>query len=68
MKGNEIKSLRLSVGQTQKEFGNMFGITGENQGQIEKGIRKPSALYILKLMKKFNLSLEDMIKILNLNI
>lgn len=68
MKGNKIKGLRLSVGQTQKEFGNMLDITGENQGLIEKGLRKPNAIYILKLMKKFNLSLEDTIEILNLNI
>lgn len=68
MKGNKIKELRLSVGHTQKEFAELFGVTDVNQGQIERGLRKPNVVYVLKLMGLFNLSLKDTIEILNLEI
>ena len=62
MKRESLISFREKIGQSQEEFGKMLGITGCNQGQIENGKRKPSAAYVLKLMKKFNFTPVEMEK------
>lgn len=56
MKKESLISLRKKIGQSQEEFGTMLGISGTNQGQIENGLRKPSASYVINLMNKFNLT------------
>ena len=62
LKRDNLIEFRKTIGQSQEEFGRMLGITGCNQGQIENGLRKPSATYILKLMKKFNFTPVEMEK------
>lgn len=62
LKREKLIALRKGIGQSQEEFGKMLGITGVNQGQIENGLRKPSAIYIISLMDKFNLTPKEIEK------
>lgn len=60
----QLIALRKQVGLSQEEFGKLLGVTGTNQGQIENRKRKPSATYLLNLMKQFNLTPREIEKML----
>lgn len=62
MKRERLIELRQDVGQSQEEFGKIFGISGQNQSQIENGKRKPNANYILTLLDKFELTPNEVLE------
>jgi len=49
MKRGELKKIRNSFGLTQKEFGEIFGISGEHVKSLELGRVKPSVQLMFKI-------------------
>lgn len=60
---NNLIEFRWQLGLTQAEFAELFNKDRQYQNNIEKGRRKGSADYWIKIQKKFNLTNE---KTLNL--
>ncbi|MES2615705.1 MAG: helix-turn-helix domain-containing protein [Bdellovibrionota bacterium] len=61
MKPNDIKSLRLSLGLSQKEFSDALGVSYETVAKWEQGGNKPQgiALRFMQLIKEHKNILED---------
>lgn len=49
MKRGELKKFRLDAGFTQKEFGEIFGVSGEHIKSLELGRVKPSVQLMFKI-------------------
>ena len=52
----EIKKIRLQNGLTQKQFGDIAGVSESFISYIEKGTKKMHAKNLIKIVKHFNLS------------
>jgi DNA-binding XRE family transcriptional regulator len=55
-KENMLKGLREALGYTQGEFAKKLGTSRENIANYETFRREPSAAFLMRLQKKFNLS------------
>ncbi|AKK20657.1 helix-turn-helix transcriptional regulator [Candidatus Liberibacter africanus] len=56
--GQRLKSLRLGMGLTQKEFGLVVGLTHAGISRIENGIRTPEIKTALKIKRALNKPLD----------
>ena len=62
MRSNLIE-FRNQLGFTQTEFAELFSVDKQYQSNVEKGKRKGSADYWLRIMEKFNLTCEKINKL-----
>lgn len=56
-----IRNIRKQNGLTQKEFGEILGISDVMVGQYERGVRRPKIEMLTKISKDFNTPLKDLL-------
>lgn len=59
MKKISIKGARIEKGMTQKEVGDVMGVTPETISNWERNITSPSALQLMRLCKIYGVELAD---------
>jgi putative transcriptional regulator len=57
---NHIKEMRVSLGMTQQELGDLLKVSRQTIFSIETGKYVPSTILSLKISKIFNKSVEDL--------
>ena len=56
---NHVKEMRVSLGMTQQELGDLLKVSRQTIFSIETGKYVPSTILSLKISKIFNKSVED---------
>lgn len=64
---NNLREFRTKLGLTQEEIGGMFNLNRQQWCNIESGKRKGSGSFWLCLQKKFNLSNEETLKLMEVS-
>lgn len=59
--GTTIKSIRLEMGMTQEEFGNLFGATRSNVSKWERGSSLPNQERLKQIAKISNKSIDELL-------
>ena len=49
--GDRIREVRIALGKTQDEFGDMLGVTSNSVARWERGGRKPSQTVLLLIQR-----------------
>jgi putative transcriptional regulator len=57
---NHVKEMRVSLGMTQQELGDLLKVSRQTIFSIETGKYVPSTILSLKISKIFNKSVEDL--------
>jgi putative transcriptional regulator len=57
---NHVKKMRVSLGMTQQELGDLLKVSRQTIFSIETGKYVPSTILSLKISKIFNKSVEDL--------
>jgi putative transcriptional regulator len=57
---NHVKEMRVSLGMTQQELGDLLKVSRQTIFSIETGKYVPSTILSLKISKMFNKSVEDL--------
>ena len=60
--GNRLRMLRIGRKETQKELGDLLGITPAAYGKIESGDRGLSSEYCIDLAKHYNVSCDYILR------
>lgn len=55
-----LREYRESIGLTQSELGKLVGVNARTISAYELGTRKPSTKVAVKLLKVFNIKLQDL--------
>ena len=63
--GRNIKNLRLSKKLTQEKVGELAGINPKYLGEIERGIKNPTAVVIYKLSQALGVSVAEIMSLDN---
>ena len=53
---------RIEKGWTQQDVANTIGMTKSSYSNIERGIRLPSYVYIVKLQRLYNMMIDELLK------
>lgn len=61
--GRNIKNLRVKMGLTQEQVSEMAGINPKYLGEIERGLKNPTALVIYKLTRSLGVPFCEIISI-----
>ena len=64
---NNLKAFRLKLGLSQEEIGAMFNLNRQQWCNIELAKRKGSGEFWLNLQKKFSLSNEETLKLMEVS-
>ncbi len=59
--GQRIRDIRISLGKTQEQFGNLFSASKGNVAMWEKGATLPNKKRLLEISKKANISLDELL-------
>lgn len=59
-----LKELRKSKGYTQKQLADETGLSQPYISELEKGIKKPSFETLIKLSEIFEITVDELIKVL----
>lgn len=59
-----LKGLRKSKGYTQKGLADEMGLSQSYIAELEKGVKKPSYETLIKMAKIFDVTVDELIKIL----
>jgi transcriptional regulator with XRE-family HTH domain len=61
--GEKLKGLRTSKHMTLKELASVFGLTAHGYiSEIEAGKKKPTADFVLKVARYFNVTTDELMK------
>lgn len=64
---NNLKEFRLKLGLSQEEIGAMFNLSRQQWSNMEAGRRRGSGEFWLSLQKKFSLSNEETLKLMEVS-
>ena len=57
--GEKIKELRIEKGLSQQKLANLIGVSQKAVDYWERNINEPKAIYIISLVKIFNMSFDE---------
>ena len=57
--GDKIKELRIERGWSQKQLGNLIGVSQKAVDYWERNVNEPKSSYIILLVKTFELSFDE---------
>lgn len=64
MERRNLIEFRKKIGMTQKEMGKLFRLTESQWSRVESNDRKGNAVFWLSLQKKFNLTVDETLKLM----
>ena len=64
---NNLKEFRRKLGLSQEEMGAMFNLTRQQWCNIESGQRKGSGEFWVRLQKKFGLTADETLKLMEVS-
>lgn len=59
--GNRIRSIRMNLGMTQEEFGNLFNATRSNVSKWERGSSLPNKTRLKAIADIGNMSVDELL-------
>lgn len=59
--GNKIRSIRMNLGMTQEEFGNLFNATRSNVSKWERGSSLPNKTRLKAIADIGNMSVDELL-------